>query len=142
VPHFAGDGIVIFFNDPIPVPDACARAARMALAMQAAFVPLRQRWQKLGHELDLGIGIARGFATLGAVGYEGRVDYSAIGSVVNLAARLCGEARGGQTLLDRRACAGLPDGFSFESLASLTLKGFDKPVPAFLLMGEANTFTR
>lgn len=135
VPHFAGDGILIFFNDPIPIPDACARAARMALAMQAAFVPLRDRWHKLGHELGLGIGIARGFATLGAVGYEGRVDYSAIGSVVNLAARLCGEAQGGQTLLDRRACAGLPDGFSVEPLAPLALKGFDKPIPAFLLTG-------
>jgi adenylate cyclase len=142
VPHFAGDGILIFFNDPIPIPDASARAARMALAMQTAFVPLRARWHKLGHELDLGIGIARGFATLGAVGYEGRVDYSAIGSVVNLAARLCGEAQGGQTLLDRRACAGLPDGFNVEALPPLTLKGFDKPVPAFLLMGEANTVTR
>ena len=135
VPHFAGDGILIFFNDPIPIPDACARAARMALAMQAAFVPLRERWRKLGHELDLGIGIARGFATLGAVGYEGRVDYSAIGSVVNLAARLCGEAQGGQTLLDRRACAGLPEGFGVEALAPLSLKGFDKPIAAFLLTG-------
>ncbi len=105
----------------------------MALAMQAAFVPLRDRWQKLGHDLDLGIGIARGFATLGAVGYEGRVDYSAIGSVVNLAARLCGEARGGQTLLDRRARAELSDAFGFELLAPLALKGFDRPVPAFLL---------
>ena len=137
VPHFAGDGILIFFNDPIPVPDACSRAARMALAMQQAFLPLRERWRKLGHELDLGIGIARGFATLGAVGYEGRVDYSAIGSVVNLAARLCGEAQGGQTLLDRRARAGLPDGFAVDAIPPFTLKGFDKPVPAFLLIGES-----
>ena len=137
VPHFAGDGILIFFNDPIPIPDACARAARMALAMQQAFLPLRERWRKLGHELDLGIGIARGFATLGAVGYEGRVDYSAIGSVVNLAARLCGEAQGGQSLLDRRARAGLPDGFAVETLPPFTLKGFDKPVPVFLLIGES-----
>ena len=135
VPHFAGDGIVIFFNDPIPVPDACPRAARMSLAMQAAFVPLRRRWEKLGHDLDLGIGIARGFATLGAVGYEGRMDYSAIGSVVNLAARLCGEARGGQTLVDRRARAGLPEAFAVEALPALTLKGFDKPVAAYLLTG-------
>ncbi|HVF62548.1 MAG TPA: response regulator [Casimicrobiaceae bacterium] len=133
VPHFAGDGILIFFNDPIPFPDASARAARMALAMQAAFAPLRARWQKLGYALDLGIGIARGFATLGAVGYEGRVDYSAIGSVVNLAARLCSEALGGQTLIDRRTCAAVQDEFSVEAVAPLTLKGFDKPVPAFML---------
>ena len=134
VPHFAGDGILIFFNDPIEVPDACARAAHMAVAMQAAFVPLRDRWRKLGHELDLGIGIASGFATLGAVGYQGRVDYSAIGSVVNLAARLCGEAQGGQTLVDRRTHARLPDGFANEPLAPLTLKGFDRPVVAFVLI--------
>ena len=135
VPHFAGDGILIFFNDPLPIVDPCQRAARMALAMQAAFVPLRTRWQKHGHELDLGIGIARGFATLGAVGYESRLDYSAIGSVVNLAARLCGEARGGQILLDRRARADLEDGFAVEVLPPLALKGFEKPVPAFLLAG-------
>ena len=97
--------------------------------------PLRERWRKLGHDLDLGIGIARGFATLGAIGYEGRVDYSAIGSVVNLAARLCGEAQGGQTLIDRRTHAGLTDGFAIEPLAPLALKGFDRPVPAFVLLG-------
>ena len=133
VPHFAGDGILIFFNDPLPIEDACPRAATMAGEMHRAFAPLRERWSKHGHDLDLGIGIARGFATLGAVGYEGRLDYSAIGSVVNLAWRLCSEARGGQTLLDRRAVAGLSDGFATEALAPLSLKGFDKPVPAFLL---------
>jgi class 3 adenylate cyclase len=137
VPHFAGDGILIFFNDPIPVPDACVRAARMALAMQAVFAGLRQRWQSVGYELDLGIGIAHGFATLGAIGYEGRVDYSAIGSVVNLAARLCNEARGGQTLLDRRACARLGDRFETRALEPLALKGFEKAVAAFLLVGTA-----
>ncbi len=139
VPHFAGDGILVFFNDPLPVAEPCERAASMALAMQAAFVPLRARWQKAGHELDLGIGIARGFATLGAVGYEGRVDYSAIGSVVNLSARLCAEAQGGQVLLDRRARAALPEGFGIETLTPLTLKGFDKPVSAFVLIGRAQS---
>jgi class 3 adenylate cyclase len=137
VPHFAGDGMLVFFNDPLPLSDYCARAARMSLDMQAAFTPLRERWRKLGHELDLGIGIARGFATLGAVGYEGRVDYSAIGSVVNLAARLCAEARGGQILVDRRARAAIEDGFTAEALAPLVLKGFDRPVPAFRLTGIA-----
>lgn len=133
VPHFAGDGILVFFNDPLPLADPCGAAAHMALAMQQAFVPLAARWRKLGHELGLGIGIARGYATLGAVGYEGRFDYSAIGSVVNLAARLCGEAKGGQVLVDRRAQASLEERFAFESLAPLTLKGFDRPVPAFAL---------
>ena len=134
VPHFAGDGILIFFNDPLPMPDACERAARMSLAMQARFAPLSERWQAIGHELHLGIGIARGFATLGAVGYEGRVDYSAIGSVVNLAARLCGEAKGGQVLLDRRANAALAEHFVTVAGAPATLKGFDRPVQVFELV--------
>jgi len=134
VPHFTGDGMLVFFNDPIEVPDACARAARMALAMQARFAPLSGRWRKLGHDLALGIGIARGYATLGAMGYEGRWDYTAIGGVVNLAARLCGEAAGGQILVDRRARAGLDDAFALETVEPLALKGYDKPVPAFLLV--------
>jgi class 3 adenylate cyclase len=133
VPHFAGDGILIFFNDPLPVSDPCDRAARMAVAMQRRFAPLSEHWRRLGYELHLGIGIARGFATLGAVGYEGRVDYSAIGSVVNLAARLCGEARGGEILIDRRARAGLDERFVVEPMEPLVLKGFERPVPAFRL---------
>lgn len=135
VPHFAGDGILVFFNDPLPLDDPCGHAAQMALAMQQAFHPLAARWRKLGHDLGLGIGIARGYATLGAVGYEGRFDYSAIGSVVNLAARLCGEAKGGQVLVDRRAQASLDEHFAFEPLAPMTLKGFDRPVAAFRLAG-------
>ncbi|HEX4883910.1 MAG TPA: response regulator [Casimicrobiaceae bacterium] len=135
VPHFAGDGILIFFNDPLPMDDPCGRAARMALRMQEAFAPLAARWSRLGHDLGLGIGIARGYATLGAVGYEGRIDYSAIGSVVNLAARLCGEAAGGQILADRRAKASLDDRFVLEALEPLVLKGFDRPVPAYRVLG-------
>lgn len=133
VPHFTGDGMLIFFNDPIPMPDMGPRAARMALAMQARFAPLRDGWRRLGHELGLGIGIARGHATLGAMGYEGRFDYTVIGGVVNLAARLCAEARGGQILVARRAHAALVDDFAFEALEPLSLKGFDKPVPVFRL---------
>ena len=135
VPHFTGDGMLIFFNDPIPMPDMGARAARMALEMQARFAPLHETWRGLGHELGLGIGIARGYATLGAMGYEGRFDYTVIGGVVNLAARLCGEARGGQILVDRRAHAGLEPEFAFEAVEPLMLKGYDKPVAAFLLTG-------
>ena len=133
VPHFTGDGVLIFFNDPIEIPDACPRAARMALAMQQRFAPMGERWQSLGHDLSLGIGVARGYATLGAMGYQGRFDYTAIGGVVNLAARLCGEAQGGQILVDRRARAGLGDGYVLEPIAPLALKGYDKPVPAFRL---------
>ena len=134
VPHFTGDGMLIFFNDPIEVPDACPRAARMALAMQARFAPLSERWRRLGHDLKLGIGIARGYATLGALGYEGRFDYTAIGGVVNVAARLCGEAAGGEILVDRRARAGLDDAFALEPVEPLALKGYEKPVPAFRLL--------
>jgi class 3 adenylate cyclase len=133
VPHFAGDGILIFFNDPLPLEDPCGQAAAMALAMQRAFAPLAQKWQRLGHHLGLGIGIARGYATLGAVGYEARVDYSAIGSVVNLSARLCTEAKGGQILVDRKAQASLEGRYALEPLEPLTLKGFERPVPAFRL---------
>jgi class 3 adenylate cyclase len=135
--RFAGDGILIFFNDPLPVPEPGKRAARMALAMQTAFAPLRTKWAKLGYDLDLGIGIAQGYATLGAWGFEGRFDYSAIGGVVNVASRLCGEARNGTILLDRRARAALGDDADVEAVGPLTLKGYAQPVPAFLLKGLA-----
>ena len=133
IDRFAGDGILIFFNDPFPVPEPGKRAAAMALAMQARFAPLRVKWQALGHDLDLGIGIALGFATLGAFGFEGRRDYTAIGSVVNLADRLCGEAVGGQILIDRRTRAGLGDDAAVEPAGPFALKGYAQPVPAFAL---------
>jgi len=137
VDRFAGDGILIFFNDPLPVPDAARRAASMAISMQEQFGPLRARWSKLGYELDLGIGIAQGFATLGAFGYEGRVDYTAIGSVVNLAHRLCNKASAGEVLIDRKVRAALDDTVKVDTLAPLALKGFAQPVPAFRLPGRA-----
>jgi len=137
IDRFAGDGILIFFNDPFPVSEPGKRAAAMALAMQARFVALRAHWQALGHDLDLGIGIALGFATLGAFGFEGRSDYSAIGSVVNLADRLCGEARGGQILIDRRTRAGLGDAADVEPVGPLALKGYAQPIPAFALKALA-----
>ena len=114
--RFAGDGILVFFNDPIPIPEPGKRAATMALAMRARFGELRTRWQKTGYELDLGIGIARGYATLGAFGYEGRFDYTAVGRVVNLAARLCGEAKPGQILIDQRTRAALAMTFAVEAI--------------------------
>ena len=135
IDRFAGDGILIFFNDPFPVPEPGKRAAAMALAMQERFAPLRAQWQALGHDLDLGIGIALGFATLGAFGFEGRRDYSAIGSVVNLADRLCGEATGGQILIDRRTRAGLGEAADVAPVGPLALKGYAQPVPAFYLKG-------
>jgi len=133
VDRFAGDGILIFFNDPLPVPDAAKRATSMALEMQRRFDPLRAQWSQLGYELDLGIGIAQGYATLGAFGYEGRWDYSAIGNVVNLAARLSGEAGPGEVLIDRRTRAALDASANVESRGPLALKGFAQPVPVFSL---------
>ena len=108
----------------------------MALKMQARFRPLRARWVKLGYDLDLGIGIAQGFATLGAFGFEGRFDYSAIGGVVNLAHRLCNKASAGEVLIDRKVRAALDDDAKVDTLTPLNLKGYAHPVPAFRLLGE------
>jgi adenylate cyclase len=136
IDRFAGDGILVFFNDPLPTPEPAKRAAGMALAMRACFAPLRERWLDTGYDLDIGMGIARGYATLGAFGYEGRFDYSAIGSVVNLAARLCGEAKPGQILIDQRLRAALGDTYSTEAVGRMNLKGFTQPVAVFALLGD------
>lgn len=128
--RFLGDGIMILFNDPIPVADPAARALRMAIEMHADFTRLVAGWRQRGYALDMGIGIAQGFATLGIIGFEGRQDYSAIGSVCNLAARLCAEARGGQTLVPARLLVGLEQLVEAEPVGELTLKGFSRPVAA------------
>jgi class 3 adenylate cyclase len=136
VEHFAGDGIMIFFNDPVPMPDATGNAISMALDMQSEFAPMAAGWAKRGIDLGLGIGVAEGYATLGAIGFEGRWDYAAIGAVTNLAARLCGEAKAGQILTDRRAMASVEAGFNCEPAGDFQLKGFARPVPAFLVNGR------
>jgi class 3 adenylate cyclase len=100
--RFAGDGIMIFFNDPVPVADPAPRAVRMAQAMQCEVERLSVGWRKRGYELQMGVGIAQGFATIGGIGFPGRIDYGAIGNVTNLAARLCGEAHGGEILVSQR----------------------------------------
>jgi class 3 adenylate cyclase len=128
IEFFAGDGILIMFNDPVEVPDHVERALRMALGMQAAFVPLAAGWRRRGFELGIGIGAARGYATIGAIGFEGRWDYGAIGSVTNLAARLCSEARSGQVLVAARALAGLEGRVQARPLGEMSLKGFSQPV--------------
>lgn len=136
VEHFAGDGIMIFFNDPVPMPDATGSAISMALDMQREFAPMAAGWARRGIELGLGIGVAEGYATLGAIGFEGRWDYAAIGAVTNLAARLCGEAKAGQILIDRRAMASAEAGFDCEAAGDFQLKGFARPVPAFMVIGR------
>jgi adenylate cyclase len=133
--RFTGDGLMVFFNDPIPVPDAPARAVHMAVAMRDRVAELAARWRREGYELDLGLGIARGYATLGAIGFEGRWDYAALGTVTNLAARLCGEARGGQILVSHRIVSALDGLAEAEPLGELTLKGFLRPVPVFSITG-------
>jgi class 3 adenylate cyclase len=133
--RFTGDGMMIFFNDPAPVADPAKRAVRMALAMRERVAPLCERWRKRGHELDLGIGIAQGYATIGAIGFEGRWDYGAIGTVTNLAARLCGEAKPSQILVSRRVASDAEDLIESEPVGPLVLKGLAKPVPAFNVVG-------
>ena len=133
--HFAGDGIMIFFNDPMPTEFPAENASRMALAMQDAFVPVAAEWQRRGIDLGLGIGIATGYATLGAIGFEGRWGYAANGNVANLAARLCSEAKAGEILMDRRTLAALHAVARTEDVGELMLKGFAKPVPVQRLLG-------
>ena len=133
--RFTGDGMMIFFNDPVPVPDAGDRVVRMALAMRERVAGLVRRWHKLGYELDLGIGIAQGYATIGAIGFEGRWDYGAIGSVTNLASRLCGEAKPGQILVAKRIAALTEDLAETRPVGELVLKGFQRPVAVYELLG-------
>ena len=129
--RFTGDGMMIFFNDPVLVPDPVERAIRMALAMRERVHHLVTLWQKRGYELALGVGIAQGYATIGAIGFEGRWDYGAIGTVTNLAARLCGEAKGGQILVHQRVGTTIGDLADLEEIGPLTLKGLLRPVAAF-----------
>ena len=140
--HFEGDGMTIFFNDPIKLPQPALNAVRMALMMQEHFVPLGAAWKKRGFDLDLGIGIAQGYATLGAIGFEGRWEYSVIGSVTNLAARLCSEAKGGQTLIEQKAMASLEHLVRADSLGEMTLKGIAYPVLVYNVTGLGETRSR
>jgi class 3 adenylate cyclase len=129
--RFTGDGMMIFFNDPVLVPNPAARAIRMAIAMREGVNALSVAWRKRGYDLGLGVGIAQGYATIGAIGFEGRWDYGAIGTVTNLAARLCGEAKSGQILVSSRVVAAGEEIVETEEVGALTLKGLLKPVPTF-----------
>src|ERR1043165_1135010 len=132
--HFAGDGMMIFFNDPVPVANAPERAIRMALAMRQRVAGMMAKWSKAGYDLALGIGIAQGYATIGSIGFEGRWDYGAIGTVTNLAARLCGEAKAGQIIISKRFLATVEDIVESEAVGELTLKGFHRPVTAYNIL--------
>jgi len=128
IEHFAGDGVMIIFNDPEPLPDPAIAAVRMAIDMRAAVDRLSQEWRRSGYVLGCGIGIAQGYATIGTIGFEGRYDYGTIGSVTNLAARLCAEAANGQILVSQKVFARIEDRIDAEPAGELTLKGFSKPV--------------
>jgi class 3 adenylate cyclase/CheY-like chemotaxis protein len=133
--HFAGDGLMVFFNDPVEMRDAEERAVRMALRMRGRVEALVPEWRRRGYDLHFGMGIAHGPATLGAIGFEGRWDYGAIGSVSNLAARLCAEAKPGQILISSRVLYKVEGLITCEPMGELTLKGFTKPIPAFNVLG-------
>jgi adenylate cyclase len=131
---FAGDGLMVWFNDPIPCPDPAARAVRTAIEMREAVAELTTQWLRRGHELDFSIGIALGYATLGRIGYDGRYDYGAVGSVCNLASRLCDEALPGQIVVSQRVLADVEEIVTAVPLGALVLKGFGKPVQAYAVM--------
>jgi len=128
--RFAGDGMMIFFNDPMPCPDPAWRAVAMAVGMREAAQTLCRAWRRRGHALDFGVGIAVGYATCGRIGFEGRFDYGAIGTVTNLAARLCGEAQPGQILVAQRVFLAVEEQVAAEPVGELSLKGFARPIPA------------
>jgi adenylate cyclase len=137
--RFTGDGLMVFFNDPIPLEDPTQRAVEMALAMRDRVAGLVEGWSRLGHDLGFGVGIAQGFATLGRIGYEGRFDYAAIGTVTNLAARLCGEADAGQVLVSQRVFSALEAVAAGEAVGALELKGFSRPIRAFCVSRMINS---
>jgi class 3 adenylate cyclase/CheY-like chemotaxis protein len=135
VEHFAGDGLMVVFNDPFACSDPEVRAVRMAVEMRARMAELAATWMRHGHELGFGVGISLGYATLGRIGFEGRFHYAAIGSVVNLAARLCGEAKDGQILASRRIGMAVERIADVSSVGTMMLKGFRDPTPVFEVLG-------
>jgi adenylate cyclase len=133
--RFTGDGLMVIFNDPLDCPDAPERAVRMALAMRGRVAELAEGWARRGYDLAFGVGIAQGHATLGQVGFEGRSDYTAIGSVTNLAARLCAAAEGGQILVSQRVFSAVEQIAVVDALGELTLRGFSRPTRAYNVVG-------
>ena len=132
--RFTGDGMMIFFNDPVPVPNPAERAIRMAIEMRERVEVLSAVWRKRGYDLALGVGVAQGYATIGAIGFEGRWDYGAIGTVTNVAARLCGEAKGGQTLISQRLLGKVDELIEVEPVGELALKGLQRPVTGYNIL--------
>jgi class 3 adenylate cyclase/putative methionine-R-sulfoxide reductase with GAF domain len=136
--RFAGDGVMVVFNDPVPVQNPALQAVQMALNMRMAISALIEKWRRLGHELGFGIGIAHGFATLGTIGFEGRFDYAAIGTVSNVASRLCDEAKPGQILISPRVLMAVEDAVSVEPVGEFKLKGISRPLTAYNVLSAVS----
>jgi len=134
--RYAGDGVMVIFNDPIPVDNPALQAVLMAVDMRAAIGALIEKWRKLGHDIGFGIGIAHGFATLGTIGFEGRFDYAAIGTVSNVASRLCDEAKSGQILISPRVLMAVEKDITVEPLADFALKGIRRPLTAYNVLAS------
>src|SRR5258707_6477250 len=122
---------MVFFNDPVPTPDPARRAIDMAVAMRAAAQDLLRGWRRHGHDIGFGVGISQGYATLGQIGFDERMDYTAIGTVTNLAARLCAEAQDGQILVSRRVAIAVEDDAALEEIGDLALKGLSQAVGVY-----------
>jgi adenylate cyclase len=133
--RFTGDGVMVFFNDPLPCDNPALSAVSMSIAMRERFSELKASWDQLGHDLDCGTGIAQGYATLGRIGFEGRSDYAAIGTVTNLAARLCGEAGAGEILISERVQAATNGAVETERIDDLVLKGISRAVRTYNVLG-------
>jgi adenylate cyclase len=137
--RFAGDGVMVVFNDPVPVPNPALQAVHMALDMRAAIGALIDRWRQLGHDLGFGIGISHGFATLGTIGFEGRFDYAAIGTVSNVASRLCDEAKPGQILISPRVLMAVKETVIAEPMGEFSLKGIRRPMAAYNVLDRTQS---
>ena len=129
--RYAGDGVMVVFNDPVPVDNPALQAVLMALEVREAIGALTETWRRLGHDIGFGIGIAHGFATLGTIGFEGRFDYAAIGTVSNVASRLCDEAKPGQILISPRVLVAVEDAVKVEPVGEFELKGIRRPLAAY-----------
>ena len=129
--HYGGDGVMVFFNDPLPTPEPAKRAVEMAVAMRETAARVIEAWRRRGHTIGFGVGIAQGYATLGQIGFAERMDYTAIGTVTNVAARLCGEATDGQILVGQRVAAAVEGIASLEEIGKLSLKGLSQPIVVY-----------
>ena len=140
--RYAGDGVMVVFNDPVPVGNPALQAVMMAIEMRGALGQLTQKWRRLGHEISFGIGIEHGFATLGTIGFEGRFDYAAIGTVSNVASRLCDEAKPGQILISPRVLTKVENAVTVEPVGEFELKGIRRPLAAYNVIAAQWSGTR